>query len=275
MRILSDLFKPLTAHPFLRNKTYTEIKPCDALRPYVRCFWGAQDLDAGFSSAAGPSLVIPDACMDIIFCAHKDSPELTSFFVGISDESFFSMPRGDEFIVFAIRFYFWAVPLFASESMKGCLNGHFDVDMFFKTLGKELRDRLCGYTTLSEKVRIAERLMLRKLDISRHNHNVLNAVYRLLQTNGTTPVSDLCTYTAVGRRQLERLFTEYVGASPKTLARLVRYQYLWRDIALSNADIQDAVLRFSYTDQAHLLHDFKKHHRMTPSQARLLALGSR
>ncbi len=87
-------------------------------------------------------------------------------------------------------------------------------------------------------------------------------------------MSDLCGYTAVSQRQLERLFADYVGISPKKLAGLIRYQYLWRDILrYGTSDIQDAVFRYGYADQAHLLNDFRKYHDTTPARARSLAFG--
>ena len=50
-------FHPLTAHPFDREDC-AEYPPCEALRPYVRCFWGPVARKYG--------LVVPDACADII-----------------------------------------------------------------------------------------------------------------------------------------------------------------------------------------------------------------
>jgi AraC-like DNA-binding protein len=69
------------------------------------------------------------------------------------------------------------------------------------------------------------------------------------------------------------VFLEYIGAGPKKLAGLVRYQYLWQDIVQNGSfDIQDAVFRYAYTDQAHLLNDFRKYHAMTPARARAMAM---
>lgn len=36
---LDRLYHPLTAQPFKCDKNYIEIAPCDALKPYIRCFW--------------------------------------------------------------------------------------------------------------------------------------------------------------------------------------------------------------------------------------------
>jgi AraC-like DNA-binding protein len=274
MRVLSNMFKPLTARPFMHNQSYTEIAPCQTLKPYVRCFWGAPDESAALPpAAAGPSLVIPDVCMDIIFDARAGKPAQTGFFAGLFDESFYAEAGDGAASSFAIRFYCWAVPLFSDASMNGCLNGRFVIEAYFESIGRALAYRLALCPTLAEKVKTAEDILLRKLDPGRQNHNVLNAVYRLLLTKGAATVSDLCGYTAVGQRQLERLFLEYIGAGPKKLAGLVRYQYLWQDIVQNGSfDIQDAVFRYAYTDQAHLLNDFRKYHAMTPARARAMAM---
>lgn len=36
---LSGFYRPLTARPFLSDSSYREIVPCEALRPYIVCFW--------------------------------------------------------------------------------------------------------------------------------------------------------------------------------------------------------------------------------------------
>ncbi len=88
-------------------------------------------------------------------------------------------------------------------------------------------------------------------------------------------MTDLTQEVLLGNRQLERLFLEYIGVSPKSLASMVRYQYLWSEI-LYNKDfnIMDAVYKYGYSDQAHLCHDFKKYHSMNMSDARKHAIYS-
>ena len=93
-----------------------------------------------------------------------------------------------------------------------------------------------------------------------------------MHTSGRTRISDIAAYASVSRRQLERLLLEYCGASPKQIAGLVRYLYLWQEIVWSDRfDVQGAVYRYRYSDQPHLLKEFKKYHSMTPTKARALA----
>ena len=69
------------------------------------------------------------------------------------------------------------------------------------------------------------------------------------------------------------LFADYTGVSPKQLSSLVRYQYLWHDILTEDSfHPANAVHKYGYTDQSHLLHDFKRYHTLLPAQAKDYAL---
>ena len=71
---------------------------------------------------------------------------------------------------------------------------------------------------------------------------------------------------------LQRVFQENMGVSPKTFASLVRYQNLWQDIlTVPCRQIMDEVCLLQYTDQAHLMREFKRYHGMTIPQARAFA----
>ena len=63
-----------------------------------------------------------------------------------------------------------------------------------------------------------------------------------------------------------------LGVGPKRLSDLVRYQFLWQELLLDpRFQIQDAVQKYGFSDQAHLQNTFKKYHSMTPRQALIYA----
>ena len=102
----------------------------------------------------------------------------------------------------------------------------------------------------------------------------MNAIYFMLSTNSRAKISDICLYTSVSEKKLERIFNYNLGISPKSFSSLLRYQLLWQDIIFSdNFNILDAVEKFGYSDQSHLLNDFKRRHLMTPAQAVKHAFG--
>ncbi|WP_410767911.1 helix-turn-helix domain-containing protein [Fontibacillus sp. BL9] len=271
---LSDIYRPITAQP-PKNSTHVEIEPCKELKPYIHCFWGTSRPYTNMPSPDNQQgLVIPDTCMDLIFDIDINTGRLTDIFSGINDAAFVLAESTGAPSTFAIRFYFWAVPLFSDESMHQALNAFAESESYFHNIRRDFQRILTDHHLIQDRVAFAEQYLLNKLNMNRRNNNVMNAVYKLLETRGTADIAELTGYTAVSQRQLERLFKEYTGLSPKKISGLIRYQHLWQDI-LKDRDfsIQDAVYKYGYADQSHLLHDFKKYHTMTPADARAYALS--
>ncbi len=272
---LNNLYHPVTAQPFLKDETYVEIQPCEALKPYVCCFWGMpQPYSGHISIQAKDKLVVPDTCMDIIYNINTDKNEITDLFAGISDTTF--KDNADNVTsptsCFAIRFYCWAVPLFSGSSMKHTHNAFIGAEAYFKDFKRDLHNILIGNQLIVDRVDKVEQYLIKKLNLDKQNNNVMNAIYRILVSKGTSNISELTGFTGVSQRQLERLFLEYVGVSPKKLSCLVRYQYLWQDILFNgNFNFQDGVFKYGYTDQSHLINDFRKYHTMSPIDAKMFA----
>lgn len=284
------IYRPLTANPFRGDDVYMEYEPSEALKPFIRCFWGTSERlvfekPAGAKKAAceeaiknriyEKTLVIPDTCMDIIFKVNHAENKIESTFCGIDDKSFWgeAVKEGAEVSTFAIRFYVWSTALFAEDSMKNVKNAAFDLEQFFSGLKKEIEPLLFEVTDMQGRIRMAEGF-LQKYIHHRASHPVfLQATGEILARRGNVNLSYLTHETGMGSRQLERIFKEYSGLSPKRFSSLIRYQFLWKDILLQkHFDIQDAVFRYGFTDQAHLMHEFKRFHTMTVQKAKEYAL---
>ncbi|MCI8453288.1 MAG: AraC family transcriptional regulator [Lachnospiraceae bacterium] len=263
---LHQNYRPETAAPSAQN--YGEFEPCKELRPYIRCFWEAAD---------DPRLVTPDTCADILFLIDHAAGQVESWFCGVNDRPFFSQPekRRQQVSLFAIRFYAWSAVFFADDSLRGTRNGFFNARQHFFTLCRKLPPKLLQAASMAERIRAAEECLIAVLCPGQGSPIVQNAVLTLLKSRGAFSIDSLAGAVFVSRRQLERLFREQLGLSPKRLASLVRYQYLWNEI-LSARDfcVQDAVNRYGYADQAHLLHDFKRFHSLSVVQARQHAVSN-
>ena len=268
---LTRLYFPITATPFERSAYYAERRPCDALRPYIRCFWGTpgQVLSHGHSDG-NHGIVIPDTCMDIIFDFDCKSGNLTGSFCAIDENSYQTAAKKEQAFcsTFAIRFYSWTAALFSRSDFKGSKNGVFEPDGYFGGIMNELGARLFETDSLEERAEAAEAYLLKILDLKRFDINLMNSVYDVIYSKGRMTVGDICSKNVLSERRLERLFSEKIGVSPKTFITLVRYQLLWQDICSNGRfDALDLAYKYGYFDQSHLLNDFKKHHGMTPAQA--------
>lgn len=273
---LYQIYHPITATPFACDDDYMEFAPCDALKPYIRCFWGTRrpirKIKTGIPTHG---IVTPDTCMDIIFTVDFTNNKVHSSFCGIDDRTFHTCNNNNEekiAFTFAIRFYAWSAALFSEESMRDTRNAFFDVGYHFSKIKTELEPLLFDIVEMEKLIAAAETILLKNYHAQRENTRVLEAVYKILMDKGNIRTDQLSREIHISSRQLERLFREYIGISPKNLASMVRYQYLWNDILYEpQFNVLDAVHKYGYTDQAHLLHEFKKFHSVNVTDARKYA----
>lgn len=269
MHALARMYHPITGTPFQHDEIYQEVSPCAALAPFVRCFWGSDQPVPAKPCSGG--IVIPDTCMDIIFHIDYAQNRISSVFCGLDETSAFtgaSDASGGLAATFAIRFYAWTACLFSETSLHGSINGRFPAEAFMKRIVHALTPLLFDTTSLKGKIAAAEQVLLSLLAPHRADPAVLNAVYHFLRSSGRARIGEVSAALALSPRQLERRFDTALGVSPKTLSSLLRYQLLWQDILRSpHFDVLDAVDRYGYADQAHLLGDFRRRHLMTPREA--------
>ena len=200
---------------------------------------------------------------------------MTGGFCGVNECSFHthsSGTMGHMVSTFAIRFYAWSAYAFADDSLQSTMNGYFDVGSRFEWLDKIIRPKLLKLRTLQEKASFTEQVLLKKLPNVRENAVINDTIQNILIQKGSLDIAKLAKESFVSTRQLERLFHEYVGITPKKLSNLIRYQFLWRDILCEpDFDVLSMVHKFGYTDQSHLLREFKRYHSMDIHKARITA----
>lgn len=122
---LSVSYRPITATPFGRGGDYQEIPPCDALKPYIRCFWGTSRPQ--ISSETAGRLVIPDTCMDIIVRVKPSDCTVTAAFCAVDEHTYQSGWTESSAVVstFGIRFFGWSAVLFSTEDFRHTKNRAF------------------------------------------------------------------------------------------------------------------------------------------------------
>lgn len=268
MMDLSALYQPITATPLSPAQRILEAQPGEALRPYVRCFWREGD-------AYAPTLVVPDTCMDLLFRWDAASGGYACCFSALYDKPFF-LPAGAQRVPvsFAIRFYAWSAALFTRAPLAGSLRLSLDAREYFGPLVRDLTRMLHQTPDFASRCARAEGLLYARMAAPQPDAAFGNAVYAILQSRGRLRAHELAKDAHLSLRQLERLFQRYAGVPPKALSAMIRYQYLWRDaLFLPDFHIQDAVYRYGYTDQSHLLRQFRAYHGLPLGQALALARG--
>ncbi len=268
---LNRIFTPITAQPFRSNNGYVEILPSKELKPYIRCFWGSRETSA---SETSPTNVIPDICTDIIINVDLNSNTFSDVYCGINNKPFISHSKGEhnDSFTFGIRFYAWSAILFSGESMKESLNDYCKSQNYFGNLISDIKNEIIYSNDIFERKEIAERALMKRLNKSKENTVLMNSLYNIISADGNISVKDLSGDCYISKRQLERFYSEYTGVSPKQMIELIRYQKLWRNILRYDFDINEAIEKFGFYDQSHLLKEFKKYHGENITDAKKAAM---
>jgi AraC-like DNA-binding protein len=132
---------------------------------------------------------------------------------------------------------------------------------------RRMWNRLGEVFTFEERVCIAEEFLLeRALSATVHDRITAAASY-IFRQHGAIHISTLARLNSLGLRQFERRFERETGASPKAFARVARFQAaLDAKLSFPQRTWLDIAHAFGYYDQMHMIHDFEKLGRSTPTQ---------
>jgi AraC-like DNA-binding protein len=129
-----------------------------------------------------------------------------------------------------------------------------------------LWNRLGEAATFEGRVAITEEFLVKKIPGARDLDRITNPVTYIFQRSGAVSVSGLAERESIGLRQFERRFRLGTGVSPKTFARVARFQAaVDAKLARPQRTWLDIAHTFGYHDQMHMVHDFRSLGLNTPS----------
>ena len=261
---IARMYVPLSSYGLRFDGEYTEIAPCPALAPYLRCFWGS--LHA--RRICGGSRVIPDSCMDLIFEVNYTKNRVTGRFCALDDAAYVTPERSSQDIIssFGIRFYAWTAACFAEADFRDALGRVFDPEAHFSSLFRALAPQLFEPDDLAARARLAEAELMRRLRPDRLGYALLNAIYGMISGCGREKVGEIAARAGMSGRKMERKLLELTGAGPKLLNQLIRHQLIYREVLEGRYRALDAVEKYGYADQSHLLRDFRRFQGVLPGE---------
>ena len=262
---IARMYIPLSAQGLRFDTEYTEIAPCPALAPYLRCFWGSLHARR---MCSGGSRVIPDSCMDLIFEVNYTKNCVTGRFCALDDAAYVTPDRSSQDIIssFGIRFYAWTAACFAEADFRDALGRVFDPEAHFSSLFHALSPRLFEPDDLAARARLAEAELMRRLRPDRLGNALLNAIYGMISGCGREKVGEIAARAGMSGRKMERKLLELTGAGPKLLNQLIRHQLIYREVLEGRFRALDAVEKYGYADQFHLLRDFRRFQGVLPGE---------
>ncbi|MBI5928205.1 MAG: helix-turn-helix transcriptional regulator [Chloroflexi bacterium] len=102
----------------------------------------------------------------------------------------------------------------------------------------------------------------------RHKHDVTpirTAGHLLRRSEGQIRMTELAAQSYLSFSQFERRFKQYTAVSPKTYARIVRFENVRNALMMNpSGRLVDLANDYGYSDQAHLIREFKSFASCTP-----------
>jgi AraC-like DNA-binding protein len=249
---------------------YRELKPSLSLRPLVECFWTLEG--DGSIGPSPPERILPDGCVELIlnfgdrFLQHdgfQTKLQPRNFLVGQMTGPILISASGRVELL-GVRFQPGGTRLFVEIPAYAFTDRVVELDGLSSTLERDLL-RVCeNAPALSEKAKVVDAYLAARVNGSKRDLQLLKLATRVIDCRGLVSVDQLAADAGVSARQLERRFLNEVGIGPKLLARIVRFQQVFR--AVEQCEVRWAAVAFEcgYYDQAHLIRDFKQFAQQTP-----------
>ncbi|MFJ2182502.1 helix-turn-helix domain-containing protein [Streptomyces anulatus] len=147
------------------------------------------------------------------------------------------------------------------------------LDELLGALAVELVDRLRAATTWTARFAALDELLLRAVGsgaggdrVPRERPEVAEAWRRLVAARGRVQVGAIAAELGWSRRYLTERFRGEVGLSPKTFARVLRFEHA-HELAAARHPLPwaDVASVSGYADQAHLVRDWREFTNRTPT----------
>jgi AraC-like DNA-binding protein len=253
--------------------TYAIHKPSPPLNRYVECLWYV-NLRAPYTREK----ILPSATHELIinFGApfrlydHDDSGrfalQVDSWLVGLQT-TYLLNALPDETHMVGVRFKPGGVYPFLPLPAYELHNQVVPADALWGRFIVEARERLYEAPTLQARFSLLEQLLLARLREPPDAMDIVQfATAQIARCNGILSVKDLSDHIGISQKHLITHFQRIIGVSPKTLARVYRFQHVLNSIDPAKPLDWTAIAHAAhYYDQSHFNKDFAAFTGLSPN----------
>jgi AraC-like DNA-binding protein len=255
---------------------YRELRVPPPLDALIECVWFLTTAPREGDTAAVGQHILPDGCIELVchfgdrFLAvsrdRRHTPQPACFVVGMLTAPLTVVPaaRSD---TMGVRFRpgcaygFFGSPL---SEMGDCAIG---LDDLWGAPARDLWEQLADAPDDAARVALISHALLNRLAGADADRVTAAAVADLVRSGGRASIDAIAVRAGVTTRHLQRRFAERVGATPKVLARILRFQNTLR-LRASRPDGRTDWVRVAYAcgyaDQSHLIRDYAQFAGETP-----------
>lgn len=262
---LKKLYIPVqpTVKQWADDVIYGEFLPDSRLQSVIYCYWQLKTVKA--LTAPFNYRVVADGCIDIFFELQKPKE---NFVMGFCEKhTDFALEHTFNYV--GIRFFPTMFPQLFKVNAKELTNQSEQLSAVVPETSRFIQEHVDDHLSMEA---IRKLLDIHFLDIVTktmftNDTRLYGAIDVILKNTGVLDIEKDID-TGVSSRQLRRLFEYYIGDTPKTFSKIVRFQNILK-AKPSGESLRKNKLFFDagYYDQAHFIKEFKSLYGVTPSQA--------
>lgn len=239
----------------------------------MRCAW----VFASESSAA-PERIVPDGRCELI--THFGAPyaevdadgklhvQPVMLFAGQVTRPLTLQCAGPAGVV-GVRFHPDGARAFLGRSVRETTNHRIPIDNLLPESGEMLERDIAAAHDDATRAALACEFVGRRIARISHEDDVRvhACVRRIEASSGTVTLEELLEEAGIGRRQLERRFSEAVGVGPALLASIIRFRGVFDVLERDGTrPWTEAALAAGYYDQSHFIREFRRFVGCAPSE---------
>lgn len=239
---------------------YNEVNPL--LKKFIRYYWYANGEERKLFSQ---DLLLPMDHVDLIMTMGNPfvygenvrmyQPESIHFH-GIREHSL-QITQSGTIKALGISFKPWGFYFIAKQSMRQYVNSIVDLSYVNYSLWEELSDYMVEYDEPLELIKAIEDSFLNCINV-KYKEEIDCRIIEEFMKSDCISIEMYCRNNEISTRKLERIFTKYIGISPKRFMNIIRFEESARDVMYDNeSSLTDISYRNGYCDQPHFTKAFK------------------
>jgi AraC-like DNA-binding protein len=234
--------------------------PNDALSPLVEHFWFVSWDTEGKSPQTVATL--PHPSVHMVF-----ESGVGAEIAGVYTKRFVRELR-DKGEVFGIKFKPGGFHPFYKRDLIHLRNRRVPIESVFGVEGVELGNQISACSSNEARMQLAEQFLTKHAPTKDEPTRLIADFFEvLMRDKSITSLNQVCSQLDIGMRQLQRLFTRYVGVTPKWVIQRYRLHEALIHVHQDNKpDWAQLADQLGYNDQAHFIKNFKDQIGMTPEQ---------
>jgi AraC-like DNA-binding protein len=204
-----------------------------------------------------PLIVNFGATWDIADSEHGPPTAHASFMAGLGERSSFVRATGPASCV-QVNLTPLAAHMFLGLPMHELANRVVTLEDVLPRGAHELTDRLEDAGTWEARFALLDGVFEERLAQARRPSRDVAWAWRILErTQGRAPIGWICDRLGRSRRHLAARFREQIGLTPKTVARIFRFERAVALLGRGDLSLAEVAFACGYYDQAHLNRDFR------------------